>query len=58
MDRPKGEIVIYESAEGGSRVEVRLEDDTLWLTQQQISDLFDRDRTVITRRLRKVFASG
>lgn len=58
MKQPRGEIVIYESAEAGSRVEVRLEDETVWLTQQQMSELFDRDRTVIARHLRSIFSSG
>jgi len=58
MEQPRGEIVIYESAEAGSRVEVRLEDETVWLTQQQMSELFNRDRTVIARHLRNIFSSG
>ncbi len=58
MEQPRGEIVIYESTEAGARVEVRLEEETVWLTQQQMSELFERDRTVIARHLRNVFSSG
>ena len=58
MEEPRGEIVIYESAEVGARVEVRLENETVWLTQQQMSELFGRDRTVIARHLRNIFSSG
>lgn len=58
MEEPRGEIVIYESADVGVRVEVRLEEETIWLTQQQMSDLFDRDRTVIARHLRNIFSTG
>ena len=58
MEEPRGEIVIYESAEVGARVEVRLEKETVWLTQQQMSELFERDRTVIARHLRNIFSSG
>lgn len=58
MEEPRGEVVIYEGTNGGARVEVRLEDETVWLTQEQMSDLFQRDRTVITRHLRNVFSSG
>ncbi len=36
----KGEIVLYKSAEGESEIEVNLKDDTVWLTQSQISSLF------------------
>lgn len=58
MEQPRGEIVIYESTEAGARVEVRLEEETVWLTQQQMSELFERDRTVIARHLRNIFSSG
>lgn len=50
------ELVIYE-VEGGA-VEVRLQGETVWLRQEQIAALFGRDRTVIGRHLRNVFAEG
>ncbi len=50
----KGEIVLYQPDESIS-LEVRLEDETVWLTQQQIADLFGRDRTVIGRHIRNCF---
>lgn len=50
------DIVIFE---GGARaVEVRLQGETLWLTLQQIADLFGRDKSVVSRHLRNVFAAG
>ena len=50
------DLVIFE---GGARaVEVRLEGETLWLTLQQIADLFGRDKSVVSRHLRNVFAAG
>ena len=50
------DIVIFE---GDARaVEVRLEGETLWLTLLQIADLFGRDKSVVSRHLRNVFASG
>lgn len=55
---PRGQIVVYESPDGDARVEVVLEDDTIWLTQAQMADLFDRDRTIITRHIGNVFAEG
>ena len=58
MEEPRGEIVIYEMAEGGSRVEVRLEEETVWLSLNQIADLFGRDKSVISRHIRNVFESG
>lgn len=50
------EIVIYEGAE--ARVEVRVERETVWLTQEQMSVLFGRERSVITKHIRNVFAEG
>jgi hypothetical protein len=38
---PGGEVVVYETTDGGVRVEVRLDHDTVWLTQRQMADLFD-----------------
>lgn len=51
----KGEIVIYKSKGGKTSLEVKLEKDTVWLTQQQITQLFNRDRTVITKHINNVF---
>ena len=50
------DITIYQ-AENGT-VEVRLEQDTVWLRQEQMSELFGRERSVITKHLRNVFAEG
>lgn len=58
MEEPRGEIVIYESAEAGARVEVRLEQDTVWLSLNQMAELFDRDKSVVSRHLRNVLSSG
>lgn len=48
------EIIIYESVDGG-HVTVRLEGESLWLTQEQMAELFGRERSVITKHLRNVF---
>ena len=53
----KGEIVMYQPDET-IRLEVRVENETVWLTQQQISDLFLRDRSVINRHINNVFKEG
>lgn len=50
------DIVIFEG--DAQPVEVRLEGETLWLTLQQIADLFGRDKSVVSRHLGNVFASG
>jgi len=50
------EIIIYEGDH--ARVEVRLERDSVWLTQEQVGLLFGRERSVITKHIRNVFAEG
>lgn len=53
----KGEVVIYTAKDGHTELEVRLEEETVWLTQKQISELFSAERSVITKHLRNVFKS-
>ena len=53
----KSEIVLYQP-EGSVSLEVRLENETVWLTQQQISELFGKGRQAITKHLKNIFASN
>ena len=55
---PGGEIVVYEASDGKVRVDVRFDRGTVWLTQQQMAELFGRDRSVVTRHIRNVFREG
>ena len=55
---PSGEIVVYEAPDGAVRVDVRLDRETVWLTQQQMAELFGRDRSVVARHIRNVFREG
>ena len=55
---PGGEIAVFQASDGAVRVEVRLERDTVWLTQQQMADLFGRERSVVTKHVRNVFREG
>jgi prophage maintenance system killer protein len=57
-DAPRGDVVVYQSPDGEVRVEVRLEQETVWLTVEQMAALFGRHRTVVLRHLRNVFASN
>jgi hypothetical protein len=52
------EVLIYQREDGQSAVEVRLEQDTLWLSQAQIAVLFDKDSDTIGLHLRNVYESG
>jgi hypothetical protein len=49
--------LMYDTPDGGVRVEIMAKDETLWLTQQKIATLFDVDRSVITKHLQNIFKS-
>ena len=49
------EIIIYEDPDITKPVQVTLEGETVWLTQEQMAKLFGRERSVITKHLRKIF---
>jgi len=55
---PRGEVILYEEPDGRVRLDVRLEQDTVWLTQVQMAELFGRERSVITKHINKVFGEG
>ena len=58
MMQPKGEILIYKAKDGSQQLEVRLEEDTVWLSQKQIAGLFGTQRPAITKHLSNIFKSG
>ncbi len=51
-------IEIYQAQDGTTQVEVRFENDTVWLSLQQMADLFGRDKSVISRHLRNIYTNG
>jgi hypothetical protein len=57
-DTPRGEIILYNASSGGVELEVRLEKETIWLSLNQLSVLFDRDKSLISRHLSNVFRDG
>ena len=52
------QIIIYQTADNQTQIDVRMENETVWLTQAQMADLFQKDRTVISRHIRNVFKEG
>ena len=58
MQPDRGEIILYQSDDGKASVEVCLADETVWLTQSQLVDLFQRDQSVISRHVNNVFKEG
>ncbi len=54
----ENKIIIYQTEDGQTQIDVRLENETVWLTQAQMAELFEKDRTVITRHINNVFKEG
>jgi hypothetical protein len=54
----KNEIILYQAEELQSRIEVRIEDETVWLTQDQMATLFGRNRVAITQHIGNIFKEG
>ena len=55
---PSSEFVVYNSDDGRVRVQLRSVDGTVWLTQRQISDLFDKSQPTISEHIKNVYADG
>jgi prophage maintenance system killer protein len=53
-----GEILVYEAPDGSAQVDVRLDQETVWLNQEQMAELFGRERSVVTKHIRNVFKEG
>ena len=53
-----GKILIYQNQEGNIKIDVRLEEETVWLTQAQIAVVFGKGRTTITEHIANVFSEG
>ena len=54
----KNEIIIYQADSHSERIEVTLENETVWLSTEQIAELFPRDRSVISRHIKNVLSEG
>lgn len=53
-----GEILIYQSEDGLTNIEVKIQDETVWLTQQQMADLFQTSRTNVVEHIRHIYDEG
>jgi hypothetical protein len=52
------EIIIYQNSEGNIKIDVRLEEETVWLTQAQMAELFVKGRTTVTEHIQSEFIEG
>ena len=53
-----GEIILYQSEDGLAKIDVRFEDETVWLTQQQMAELFQSSRSNIVEHIRNIYDEG
>ncbi|MBR5803427.1 MAG: virulence RhuM family protein [Bacteroidaceae bacterium] len=58
MDTHKGQIILYQTADGESKIEVTLANDTVWLTIDQMAELFQRNKSTISRHIKNILESG
>ncbi|WP_301007908.1 virulence RhuM family protein [Helicobacter sp. UBA3407] len=58
QDKQTNPIIIYQDSANNPAINIRLENETLWLTQRQIAELFDKDRSVITKHIKNIFEEG
>jgi hypothetical protein len=52
------EIILYQNADGNIKIDVRLDEETVWLTQAQMAELFGKGRTTITEHIQNIFKEG
>lgn len=55
MNGDKGQILLYQTPDGDSRIEVRLQGETVWLNLDQMAELFQRNKSTISRHIKNVF---
>ena len=58
MDTPNSDLLLYQTEDGETKLEVSLSGETVWLTQAQMCELFQRDKSVISRHINNVFKEG
>ena len=58
MEQPNSEIIIYQNTEGNIKIDVRLEEETVWLTQTQLCELFKKSKATISEHIKNIFEEG
>ena len=56
--KPKSELILYQTEDHRTRIEVRLENETVWLTQNQMAELFQTTQQNISLHLQNIYAEG
>jgi len=58
MQKSKSDFILFKTEDDKISVDVRFEDETVWLTQDQMAELFERDRSVIVKHISNIFSEG
>ena len=58
VENNKSELLIYEAKDGNIKLDVNLENEAVWLSLEQMSRLFGRDKSVIFRHIKHIFEEG
>ena len=58
MEEQNNPIIIYQSEDGNTRIEVKLENETVWLTQQQLCDLYQTSKSNVSEHIKHIFDEG
>ena len=58
MTFSNSELLMYQTEDGKTKIEVRMEDETVWLSLNQMAELFQRDKSVISRHIKNIFSEG
>ena len=58
LNNETNQIIIYQTEDGKTKLDVRLEDETVWLSQQQIAELYQSSRTNVVEHIKHVYEDG
>ncbi|MEI6238270.1 MAG: cell filamentation protein Fic [bacterium] len=58
MEEKNNKIIIYNTEDGQTRIDVRLENDTVWLTQDQMAELFDKSKSTINEHIQNIYSEN
>ena len=56
--KPKSELILYQTEDSRTRIEVRLENETVWLTQKLMAELFQKDVRTVNEHIQNIFEEG
>jgi hypothetical protein len=57
-DEPQSQLILYQTEDGATQIQVVMQGETVWLTQKEMAELFQRDKSVISRHVQNIFKEG